>query len=111
VASVAELFRSKALLTARRGRVRDAYELYVLMIRCGFGMADYHETFARGGIADHAATGLLRLCTPSAVLLDPGYEAIAPGAPSVQDLARFFCEQRDSFERSEAARAWKARSR
>ncbi len=111
LASLAELFRTKALLTARRSRTRDSFDLQVLITRCGFGLDDYHDAFARGGIADQAATGLVRLCTPTAVAADPGYEAVAPGAPSIEELARFFGLQRDAFERSEAARAWRNRVR
>ena len=79
------------------------------MVRCGFTMSDYHSAFERGGIPDQAPIGLARLCAPTAVAADPGYETLAPGAPSREELARFFTEQRDRFERSEAARAFRER--
>ena len=80
---------------------------FVLMVRCGFTMSDYHSAFERGGIPDQAPIGLLRLCAPTAVAADPGYETLAPSAPSREELVRFFTEQRDRFERSEAARAFR----
>jgi hypothetical protein len=70
-------------------------------------MSDYHSAFERGGIPDQAPIGLLRLCAPTAVAADPGYETLAPSAPSREELVRFFTEQRDRFERSEAARAFR----
>jgi hypothetical protein len=109
IASLPELFRSKALLSARRSRTRDSFDLHVLMARCGFTLSDYHAAFERGGIPDQAPIGLVRLCAPTAVAADPGYETLAPGAPSREELARFFSEQRDRFERSEAARAFQER--
>ncbi len=39
--------------------------------------------------------------------LNEGFEALAPNAPSVADMRKFFQEQRDNFERSEAASAWR----
>jgi hypothetical protein len=81
------------------------------MVRCGFTLSDYHSAFERGGIPDQAPIGLLRLCAPTAVAADPGYETLAPDAPSREALVRFFAEQRDRFERSEAARAFRDRLR
>jgi len=109
LASLAELFRFKALLSARRSRIRDSFDLYVLMTRCGFTLSDYHAAFSRGGITDQASTGLTRLCSSTTVAADPGYESLAPHAPARETLAGFFAEQRDQFERSEAGRAWRTR--
>jgi hypothetical protein len=107
LASLPELFRSKALLSARRSRSRDYFDLHVLMVRCGFTMSDYHSAFERAGIPEQAPIGLSRLCAPTAVAADPGYDTLAPDAPSREELVRFFVEQRDRFERSEAARAFR----
>jgi hypothetical protein len=111
LASLPELFRSKALLSARRSRSRDYFDLHVLMVRCGFTMSDYHSAFERAGIPEQAPIGLSRLCAPTAVAADPGYDTLAPDAPSREELVRFFVEQRDRFERSEAARAFRDRLR
>jgi hypothetical protein len=111
LASLAELFRSKAILSARRTRTRDAFDLHVLMTRCGFTLSDYHAAFSRGGIADQASVGLARLCSSVAAASDPGYETLAPNAPTRKALAKFFAEQRDQFERSEAGQAWRNRLR
>ena len=48
---------------------------------------------------------------PTVAAADPGYETLAPEAPSRDELVRFFTEQRDRFERSEAARAFRGELR
>lgn len=49
IATLDELFRSKSLLTARRSRSRDWFDLYVLMTKRGYTLKDYFDAFARAG--------------------------------------------------------------
>lgn len=109
VASLAELFRLKSLVSARRSRLRDWIDLHALMTRCGFDLGHYRAAFERAGIPQQIAAGLGRLCSGTPHVADEGVEALAPGMPSVRELQAFFTEARDRFERSEAARARRQR--
>ncbi len=102
LATLDELFRTKSLLSARRSRTRDWFDIYVLMTRCGYTMKDYFDTFSQAGQADQATIGLQRLCSGKPASGDESFEAIQPSPPNVQQLARFFQNQRDIFERTEA---------
>lgn len=107
LATLEELFQATSLLTASRSRTRDWYDLYVLMTRCGFSMAQYREAFVIAGIADQAAVGWQRLCQETAPAVDEGFEPLVPDAPPVEAMQAFFRSAGDAFERDEAARAWR----
>lgn len=109
MAALEELFRTKCLLTARRNRLRDWFDLYVLFNRQGFSMKDYHEAFAAAGMRDQASAGLQRICLGKPVLRDEGFAHLAPTAPSLEEMQACFIKLRDDFERSEAAEAWRQR--
>jgi hypothetical protein len=58
VASTAEIFALKALVTAKRSKKRDWFDLYVLMRAHGYSWKDFREVFDRTGTNpqyDHAA--------------------------------------------------------
>jgi hypothetical protein len=103
LATLAELFQSKALLTARRSRSRDWFDLYVLMTRSGFTLRDFHAAFERAGWNAQTEVALNRLCPGTPPLADEGYQALAPGAPSLAVLQQFFRDARDHYEQAEAA--------
>jgi len=105
LASLGEIFRTKALVSARRSRTRDWFDLYVLMTRAGFTMADYHAAFATAKLESQAGLGLHRLCTGRPHAADEGFEQLAPEAPSVEAIQSFFRQQRDVYERAAAAQA------
>jgi hypothetical protein len=76
LATLDELFRSESLLTASRSKTRDWFDRFVLMIRGGYSLADYHEAFRIGGIASQAAIGLRRLCSGKPQASDEGFESL-----------------------------------
>ena len=106
LASLGELFRTKALVSARRSRTRDWFDLYVLMTQKGYTMADYHAAFAAARMEGQAGIGLQRLCAGHPHTAGPGFEQLAPTAPTVEVMQDFFRQQRDAFERNTAAQAW-----
>jgi hypothetical protein len=107
LATLDELFRSKCLLSAKRSRTRDWFDLYVLMKRRGYSLNDYHEAFRVAGLPDQADIGLQRLCSGTPSAADEGFEQLAPEPSNVAELQQFFQTQRDAFERSKAAQAWR----
>lgn len=105
VASLSELFRTKALAAANRSVSRDWIDLFVLFKRHGFTLADFHAAFQQPGIHDPAqriARAFQNLCRGVASVTDPGYETLIPEAPSLAELAEFFIAMRDEYEIQQA---------
>lgn len=103
VATLDELFASKALVAAQRSKTRDWFDLYVLMTRHGKTMEDMFETFLTAGNELQFDTALQRLCSGKPSLHDEGYEQLLQDAPSLEVMASFFRAQRDDYEQRQAA--------
>lgn len=103
VASLAEIFKSKALVSAVRSKSRDWFDLYILMKEHSFSMDAYIEAFHEGGIEGQAELGLLRLCSGIPQRNDEGFQHLVSNAPSLEQMRDFFIEQRDLYERARAA--------
>lgn len=103
IATLHELFQSKAILTASRSKTRDWFDLYILMQQHGFTMDDYHAAYVQAGIPNQYDIGIKRLCSGHPQASDEGYEALVKDAPSVEELQRFFVQKRDDYERAKAS--------
>jgi len=101
--ALGELFRTKCLISARRSRSRDWFDLYVLMTRGGYTLRDFRQAFKTAGLAGQADSALERLCSGQPHAADEGFEPVESGAPSVAQMAQFFRAQRQASERGEAA--------
>ncbi|HRQ87254.1 MAG TPA: nucleotidyl transferase AbiEii/AbiGii toxin family protein [Bacteroidia bacterium] len=108
IATLQELFETKALVSASRSKSRDWFDLYILMRDHGFTLADYASTFAKAGCAILHETGLSRLCSGVPQRNDEGFEELVSPAPSIGELAGFFRERRDAYEIALAAAARRA---
>ncbi len=98
VATVAEIFALKALVSAKRSKTRDWFDLYILMKFHGFRWRDFYAAFVRGengGQYDYAAH---RLWSGQPSSLDEGYEALLPNPPSVEEMRDFFRRRRTEYE-------------
>ncbi len=101
LATVPEIFALKSLLTAKRAKARDWFDLYVMMKFHGFTWRNFYDAFVRGGAEgqyDHAAN---RLCSAQPSSEDEGYEALLPNPPSIDEMRAFFSQRRDAYERGE----------
>jgi len=107
VATLAECFRTKAIVSAIRSKSRDWLDLYMLMREHGFSVRDYRQAFIDAGIADQCDTGLARLCSGVAARDDEGYQDLLPNPPTLAAMKEFFIAQRDSLEIARAAEAKK----
>jgi len=105
IASLRELFDSKALVSASRSKSRDWYDLYILMKDHGFTLSDYAAAFARAGHILQYESGLARLCSGVPQRDDEGFEELVTPAPGIEELAVFFRERRDAYEIALAAEA------
>jgi hypothetical protein len=104
IADLPELFKAKALVSARRSKSRDWLDLYLLMKNHGFTLDDYRFAFHEGGIPEQFETGLQRLCLGVPQKNDEGYAGLLENSPTIQEIASFFQMERDKFEQKEAAK-------
>ncbi len=108
VAEVPELFQSKSLLSARRSKSRDWFDLYVLLQNHGYTWRDYVHAFEVAGLESQADAGLARLCSGVPQRDDEGLQQLLPKPPALSKLKSFFerlREQREIEAASEAARS------
>jgi nucleotidyltransferase AbiEii toxin of type IV toxin-antitoxin system len=105
VATLPELFKAKALVSARRSKTRDWLDLYILLRDHGFTLHDYQDAFRQGGIDSQFETGLTRLCSGTAQRDDEGYRDLLPNLPTIAEMADYFRDLRDRFEIETAADA------
>jgi len=98
IATVGELFKTKTLVTAERSKSRDWFDLYVLLKHHGYSIFDYYRAFEEAGQPRKAENGMNRLCLGKPQLDDEGFEKLVANAPSLEEMAAFFREQRDRYE-------------
>lgn len=103
VASLAELFKAKSLVSALRSKTRDWLDLYLLMRDHGFSPNDYRGAFVEAGIEGQWEIGLSRLCSGVVPKEDEGYTHLLPQAPSLDVIKEYFNAMRDQFEIARAA--------
>ncbi len=91
VATLRELFAVTALLTLGRPRLRDWFDLHVLVRDHGFTLADYQDAFVRAGLGSEASAGALAaFCDRPPSAGDPGFTSLIPDAPTAEGLQEFF---------------------
>jgi len=111
VATLPELFRTKALASANRCASRDWFDLYVLF-QNGFTLADFREAFFRQGIlSPHQGIALAFANLSRGVLpaSDPGYAGLLKDPPPITEIAAFFSALRDKYETTEVTEAFEKR--
>lgn len=105
VATLPEIFKSKALVSAVRSKTRDWLDLFLLLRDHGFTLRDYRAAFVQAGISSQADTGLARLCSGVPQRDDEGYAHLLANPPSLEEMKQFFMTQRDKLEVELAAEA------
>lgn len=105
VATLPELFKTKALVSASRSKTRDWVDLYLLLRDHGFTFRDYHDAFEEAGVSAQRDIGLGRLCSGTPQRDDEGYAHLLPNPPTLEQMKAFFVAQRDNLEVKLAAEA------
>lgn len=98
IAEISELFQSKSLLSARRSKSRDWFDLYVLLKDHGFTWRDYVRAFEDAGLASQADVGFTRLCSGVPQRDDEGFQQLLPNPPSLTELKSYFEKLREQRE-------------
>jgi len=105
IAALAEIFKTKCLVSAARSKTRDWLDLYLLMRQHGFTIHDYRRAFVEAGMAAQCDIGLARLCSGVPQRDDEGFAHLLPRAPSLDEMKAFFIAQRNLLEIETAADA------
>jgi hypothetical protein len=91
----------KALVTAKRSKTRDWFDLYVLMKDHGYSWKQFYEAFVRSGSEGQYDSAANRLSKANPSTSDEGYEALLPSPPTVDEMRAFFLQRRNAYERGE----------
>jgi hypothetical protein len=97
LASLKELFGVTALLTAQRTRLRDWFDLYLLMREHGFTLDDYVGVFQRAGLGEGWSDAMAGICDRPLAASDPGFTSVRPDAPEPAELRRYFQKTRETW--------------
>ena len=110
VATVGEIFETKAWVCSERSKTRDWVDMYTLIKHHGYSFEDMRGVYGRLNrlAAFNNASSRLRLATPGAA--DEGYLSLMPDAPSLDVMRAFFNEGLDALEQKLAKTAFAAKS-
>jgi Nucleotidyl transferase AbiEii toxin, Type IV TA system len=98
IATVPEIFLLKALVTAKRSKSRDWFDLYILFQRHGYKWTDYHDAFMRHGLAHEYGNASSRLCSGQPQRDDEGYKNLVDDPPKLEEMRDYFISLRTDFE-------------
>ena len=99
VATVPEIFALKALVTAKRSKKRDWFDLFILMRDHGYTWQAFREVFIATGISNHYKNAANRLCSGEPGKSDEGFDQLLPGPTvTVEEMQNFFSQARQTYE-------------
>lgn len=105
IATTKEIFGLKCLVSARRSKSRDWYDLYVLFKEHGFEITDMAEAFEKTNQSAEIDIAFRRLCSGITAADEEGYEALTVNPPSLEILKAFFRNLRDQYEIAQSRRS------
>ena len=101
IATLEELCRLKATVTASRSKTRDWLDLFILEQDHQFGVAQWKDAFDQAGLtAGHFELALQRICEGRPDKGDESYSALLPNPPSIEEMQTRFRTLRKTYETS-----------
>jgi hypothetical protein len=98
LATTKEIFALKCLVSARRSKSRDWFDLYVLFKEHGFEIADMIQAFERANQSAEIDVAFRRLSSGITAPDDEGYEALIDTPPTLETMRAYFQDLRDKYE-------------
>ena len=92
-ASLDELKDLKAIVCASRSSSRDWLDVYLLAKYYGFGPEGWKDAFAKAGLRkENFETALKRIHSGLLPRTDPGFKALIPDPPGIEEIVEYFKE-------------------
>lgn len=106
VATLGELFATKAYVCSERSKTRDWLDLYTLISEHGYSFQEVYDVYKTANRLAAFAIMVMRLrkCQPE--MTDEGYLGLMEKPPSVDSLRHFFNQELDQLERHLAKQAF-----
>ncbi|VDY07146.1 conserved protein of unknown function [Thiomonas sp. Sup16B3] len=92
VATLDEIFKTKALVCADRSKTRDWYDLHTLMTEEGYTIADLHNAFVESGQPSKYDIAKSRMTSGRPEASDEGYLQLAGRSKPTLDVMRDYFE-------------------
>jgi predicted nucleotidyltransferase component of viral defense system len=98
IASIEELFMTKALVAAKRSKTRDWFDLYILLTEHGYTADDFINAFLRNDAKMQLDTALQRLASGIPDPNDESYLSVTENPPTLGKMRDFFRQFRNEVE-------------
>lgn len=98
VATLDEIFKTKALVCAERSKSRDWFDLYILLTRYGYTMKDLYLAFEEAECPHSFKVAEQRLRACVRAKTDEGYQQLVDPSPSPEELRAFFNAALDELQ-------------
>ncbi len=98
VATLDEIFKTKALVCAERSKSRDWFDLHILLTRIGYTMKDLYLAFEEADCPHSFKVAEQRLRACVRAKTDEGYQQLVEPAPSLEELRMFFNAALDELQ-------------
>jgi len=109
VATLDEVFKTKAIACADRSKTRDWFDLYVLMTQHGFDGDDFYRAFIDVDRESSFDIAGMRLRSGKPMLADEGYASLLGSPPSLEEMRNYFADVLDRLEVDLSAAAFRAK--
>lgn len=109
VATLDEIFKTKALVCAERSKTRDWFDLYILLTQHGYTIQDMYQAFEQTSRTHNFDSACLRLRTCRKSPTDEGYVHLLEHPPQLDEIRDYFNAAIDEWQVSTACAALKAR--
>lgn len=98
VATLDEIFKTKALVCADRSKSRDWFDLYILLTQHGYTIQDMYLVFEQSGRKYNFDTAAMRLRACRLSPTDEGYVQLLEHAPTLSEIGDYFNAALDQWQ-------------
>lgn len=90
IPALKELFDTKAITIENRSQSRDAFDIYILMKKHGFTLADFIDAYQKAGQGKYSSPAIEKLTILKFGENDTGYMHLTESAPTIEEMRNFF---------------------
>jgi len=105
IASLDEIYALKVLVSSKRTKTRDWFDLYILMKNHGYTFRQFHQVFVETKTEAAYDLAVARLCSGQPPSTDEGFESLLPDPPTAEIMGQFFTERKNRYEQETAEEA------